>query len=438
MKMRIQQPGLLRTPRTNYGWANAIADIGSALITKNAEDDEQRKQADWLGGLLGPMGQGQQSSSQIPASGNDQYSFSSDLSAKPQTGLLPKTTPDLSLTGDSQTFFPMNQPSQTAQQIPQTDASQSAMPQTANAQVSTQTTARQQPKGFDFSLPPSRNDAVSQFNSIMGQKMKEAVAMGIPAKEAYTYLMQTRDNAIAQQNDAWKQKQSLAIYDRLSQIDINSPEAKKMLMYASYHGIPIGKEAWETIKPYEMKHVNANDRIVFYDPRNVAPGSTIAMGVSPDAQLRADTSAANTNARIAAMGARGYGSRGGTEKLGKAEAWAQNFEINHLSRVNATIDAISSIPEEERTPAQKIALSSSLADRDKYWNISSGGEYGQAQGGQAMEQPQAAVQQEAPQDNGNADGAAWYDQTVRQLMASEGMSQEDAEQYLSEKINNGG
>lgn len=436
MKMRIQQPGLLRTPRTNYGWANAIADIGSALITKNAEDDEQRKQADWLGGLLGPMGQGQQASSQIPTGSNDQYSFSSDLSAKPQTGLLPKTTPDLSLTGDSQTFFPMNQPPQTSQQAPQTDAIQDAIPQTANAQVSTNTTAQQQPKGFDFSLPPNRNDAVSQFNSIMGQKMKEAVAMRIPAKEAYTYLMQTRDNAIAQQNNDWKQKQSLAIYDRLSQIDVNSPEAKKILMYANYHGIPIGKEAWDTMKPYNMEKVNAGDRYEFYDPRKVTPGSSIAIGVSPDAQLRADTSTANANARIAAMGARGYGGRGGgSEKLGKSESWAQNYEINHLARDNATIDAY--YGKEELTPAQEIALRTAMANRDQYWKISSGGGYGQPQATTQQDQSQES-QQEAPQDNGNADGAAWYDQTVRQLMANEGMSQEDAEQYLSDKINNGG
>ena len=81
-----------------------------------------------------------------------------------------------------------------------------------------------------------------------------------------------------------------------------------------------------------------------------------------------------------------------------------------------------------------------MANRDQYWKISSGGKYGQPQPqqqDQAQGEPQAD-QQAAPQDNGNADGAAWYDQTVRQLMASEGMSQEDAEQYLSEKINNGG
>ena len=410
-------------------------------MERQQEKRDQQKQAEWLSGLMGPMGQGQQISSN---QNNNQYAFNPDISAKPQARLLSSANPDLSLTGDTQAFFPMNSQTsqaapQAAPQLSQVNAGQAPAPQ--ETQQAAPQAAQQAPQGFDFSLPPNRNDAVSQFNSIMGQKMKEAVSLGIPAKDAYSYLMQTRDNAIAQQNAAWKQKQSLAIYDRLSQIDVNSPEAKKILMYANYHGIPIGKEAWETMKPYNMEKVNAGDRYEFYDPRKVLHGSTIAIGVSPDAQLRADTSTANTNARIAAVATRGggYGGRGGgSEKLGKSEAWAQNYEINHLARDNATIDAY--YGKEELTPAQEIALRTAMANRDQYWKISSGGEYGQPQTqqqDQAQGEPQAD-QQAAPQDNGNADGAAWYDQTVRQLMASEGMSQEDAEQYLSEKINNGG
>ena len=440
MTMARQWKGLLR-PQTDDWQTNLGYLIGSSIsnnIANQREKADQQKQAEWLSGIMGPMGQGQQ----IPANpNNSQYAFNPDIAANQQQ------PQDVSLLSNAQTFFPMNnQPAASPAynntnatgslgapngEIPQADASQQQPAQAQQQQAA--------PQGFDYSLPPNRGDAVNQFGPVMAQKMKEAVDMGIPAKDAYAYIAQARDNAIAQQNAAWKQKQSLAIYDRLSQIDVNSPEAKKMLMYANYHGIPIGKEAWETMKPYEMKHVNAGDRFEFYDPRKVSPGSSIAIGVSPDAQLRADTSAANTNARIAAMGARGYGGRGGgggSDKPGKTELWAQNYENNHLTRDNAMIDEY--YGKDDLTPAQEIALKTAMANRERYWKISSGGDYGQPPAQQQTQQPQAEQQAEQQTDSGNADGAAWYDQTVRQLMASEGMSQEDAEQYLSEKINNGG
>lgn len=57
MKMRIQQPGLLRTPRTNYGWANAAADIGAALIEKGVKDKENQDIANIYSDVAGLNGQ---------------------------------------------------------------------------------------------------------------------------------------------------------------------------------------------------------------------------------------------------------------------------------------------------------------------------------------------------------------------------------------------
>ena len=56
MKLRLRQQGLLRTPQ-NYGWGNAISDIGSALIEKNQENKQNQDIANMYQDMAGLGGQ---------------------------------------------------------------------------------------------------------------------------------------------------------------------------------------------------------------------------------------------------------------------------------------------------------------------------------------------------------------------------------------------
>lgn len=76
----------------------------------------------------------------------------------------------------------------------------------------------------------------------------------------------------------------------------------------------------------------------------------------------------------------GYSYGGGSRKasdanLSKEEKWANDYEVKStgLTKDQAVIDTLYDAP--YLTPAQQSQLNQALANRDKYWNITSDGSY---------------------------------------------------------------
>lgn len=350
-------------------WADAFGLIGS-IMGKNAADRQDVKDTDAFISSITPDNTGLLANPTIKAPNATATTgglLQGNLKDNVTQSLAPNTS-FLDNAGSPVTQGPQQQV-QPFRQAPQ----MATMPQQA-----VQTTPQQ-------TAPKTWNDVQNQYNTAWGQKLKATLAnMSPEARKQYLpQIMQMREQDLANLKNDWTKKETANNWDLFN----NETDPKKKLFAGVKLGLP--QESMKMLLEPDTKTqlVNMGGKYVQVGT-NAYTGKMMNMETgqpltAEDLQMTMtpgqEATLAETIRHNGVMESKG-GSYGGGGKSGGAVSpeakWAQTYEIssNGLTKDQATIDSLYDAA--YLTPTQQKSLNQALANRDKYWSIASGGEYG--------------------------------------------------------------
>ena len=363
-------------------------------------------------------------------------------SLKAQQGLLPTSFNQTVPTSDTLGQGLLGMPKQQVEQQPQrffADPNIATDMQPDTTPLLGKYAKENNPVNITTSAPKTLQEQTRMINAQIPKKMQEMIKAGYNPKEALTLLKESANQAISDRTEKYKQQQMSMLTDpnldvrQKLQIGLQlglKPEEMKMLT--------------QRLTNPTMRNMGDRDQPVAFDPYagqyiNTVTGQPLTEeelkhGISPTAVYNKTTVSEDAKYKIANRPAPTYGgggrggnyggsSRTSTPKLGKEENWALGYESgNGLTNDTALIEGLSAL--DNPTPSQQIQLDKALGRRDHYWKVSSGGQYG-------------APEQQEQSQGGNDDGAAWYDREYRNAI-NEGLTPEQATQYLSDIIKQNG
>lgn len=370
--------------QNNYGWGNAVSDILGAVMQRNAERGEQKKQANMyldaanFGEELKNLDYGGQTSIQDLASRanpNSNYT-NKTASLKAQQGLFPtsfnQSVPTSDTLGQGLLGQPLNSQPAQANNFEFTNPLDKYSKENNPVSITT-------------SAPKTLQEQTRMINAQIPKKMQEMMKAGYKPKEALALLKESANQAIADRTETYKQ----------SQIDSFETEQdpRKKIMIGMKAGL-IGKEgAMMLVQPdIETKVINTGGENVVVgfskmtgkyvnlkDGTEIAPNDLQEM-LKPTLTPAQVQSAELQREQIRRQGQRYSGGPSGnysntTSRPSTDESWASTYESGSgLTNDQSIIDTLYELG--YRTPAQDIQLQQAISRRERYWKVSSGGQYG--------------------------------------------------------------
>ena len=307
------------------------------------------------------------------------------------------------------------------QNSPTTQATQ------AQAQTISQPTQQAQPQTW--------NDVQNQYNMAWAQKAKGILANMSPEgrKQYMQQILATRQQGLDNLKADFTKQETSRNWDAFN----NETDPKKKLFYAVKNGMDV-KNAQMLLDPdtdtqlVDMggqkvligrnKFTNQFTNMMTGEPLSADDLTKTMTPEGQDASARGwkslDLQQQGLNMRSDGSYYSNRGGGGGSSKasLSPEEKWATDYEVksNGLTKDQAVIDSLYDAP--YLTPAQQTQLNQALANRDKYWQITSGGEYGK---------------DDSSSDSASGGNGVDYNTFVQNAMAN-GFTQEQADAYWKE------
>ena len=314
-----------------YNQGNGFWDMFSqGLLAGYQKGQEQKQEAGLYNGVadfaedLTNLDYGGQTSMQDLASRanpNSNYT-NKTASLKAQQGLLPTSFNQSVPTSDTLGQGLLGMPKQQVEQQPQRffiDPNIATDMQPDTTPLLGKYAKENNPVNITTSAPKTLQEQTRMIKTQQGQAMRELIAKGYSPKEILPLLQQATNDKISEHTAIYQQNQVNELYQGF----VNEENPNKKAMYAArlkqagYDVTTPYKEFAPEYKAERFDNGNSNDAYSF-NPKTGKYELQVSMakGVSPDAQLRADTSITTASMRRAAGGSGGSRSTGGGGNYG--------------------------------------------------------------------------------------------------------------------------
>jgi len=296
--------------------------------------------------------------------------------------------------------------------------------------------------------PSTPQEAQKMITQGLLKAQGDLAAKGVSSAVSGPILMQAAQQKMADYQQQFKQQQMQGALATLNNPKADDRSAAMSAMQLAQMGVKVPAGFIQAFKNPALSHVvvNAGGQQVLksFNPKTgqFTDGGSIDVTNTPyqSGQLAIGQQNADSNATRAqaSMISANRPRSNGQEKAAKVDPYWTNYQ-NHggLEKDQETLDNYNNAS--FHTPAETAAATAAHSRAKQYYTQATGGQYSEdgdnSGGGQLT--PQSVAASNGGQSN--QDGAAWYDQQVRQAMQQYGVDQATAEQAVSQYITaNGG